>query len=665
MADGAGKLQRHAAALAAAVLLAAVASVSTSRAQNYSHARIVRLSFVQGTVSVSRPGVAEWSQAPVNTPIQQGFKVATAANSFAEIEFENASTARLGEESELDFNELALAPSGAKINRMTMVAGYGTFDVIPETGDVYTVTAGQSVLRPSGRAIFRVDLNSTAERVEVFRGVVNVSSPYGSGQLTRNDVLQIDPTTRAYVVTHGIKEDAWDRWVQKRDQVLLAERGHSVPAGFSSYASPYAGLYGWNELSYYGDWTDVPGYGFGWSPFASAGWMPFSYGQWAWYPGFGWTWVDYDPWGWLPFHYGNWAFISDFGWMWFPGDFGYWSPACVTWYQGNGWVGWSPGVVRTWKGSSGAVGGRNFILGVRTGTFRTGRAINPADVLREPPQVGERVATPNLAPTLSAYLPGTATQAPNLRPLRIIGRPSPILRGAVGPRVSPNSPVTRVTSGARTLLIGSRTQARTGVPAPTVVLPRETAFAGTKAGGKTPAGIIFDSHTGEFVNNPNIAPPGARGRESITLRPGSTTTGAGPATVRLLAPKSGSGATVAPAFQSQAPAPTAPKRQGWLSRLFGGRSAPRTTGGGKAMSGGRQMQLGRPMNAPRGGQSAPHTQSRPSFGRSESPRQSGGLGGGVHESAPRMSGGFGGERAGGGSGGGEVHSAPASAGRPR
>ncbi len=637
------------------ILLAGLVTALALKAQGYSHARIVRLSFVQGTVSISRPGVAEWSQAPVNTPIEQGFKVATAANSFAEIEFENSSTARLGELSELDFTELALAPDGGKINRMNMVTGYATFDVIPEAGDVYTVTADGTVLRPSGRTIFRVDLNSTAQRVEVFRGIVNVSSPYGSGQLTKNDVLHIDPTTRAYVVTHGITMDAWDRWVEKRDQVLLAERTQSSPALSSAYSAAYPNLYGWNELSYYGDWSDIPGYGFGWSPFASAGWMPYSFGQWAWYPGFGWTWIDYDPWGWLPFHYGNWAFISGFGWTWFPGPFGYWSPACVTWYQGDGWVGWSPG-------TSGVLG--NPVIAVGTGTFRTGRPIDPAQVIREQPQSGQRLASPNVAPTVSAYLPGRPISAPNLR---IMGRPAAGIRGPGTSPITAGATRARVTSGMHTLVMGRPAAPRTGVPAPTVVLPSVTAFAGTKAASHTPSGIVFDSRTGTFVNSPNAVAPTARGRENITLEPSRAPNGEAPKAGTLLAPRMGTSLSTAP--HTEAPAQTtAPKKQGWFSRLFGGRSAPRSAGAsGTAAPRGRQMQLGQP--APRGGMAAPRQESRPVFGHAASPRTGGGFGG-VHESAPHMGGGgFGGgihmESGGGGFGGGAVHSAPAaSSGRP-
>ena len=37
--------------------------------QPVSHVRVVRLSYISGTVGVKRPGATEWSKALVNTPI--------------------------------------------------------------------------------------------------------------------------------------------------------------------------------------------------------------------------------------------------------------------------------------------------------------------------------------------------------------------------------------------------------------------------------------------------------------------------------------------------------------------------------------------------------------------------------------------------------------------
>ena len=45
-------------------------------AEKLSQVRIVRLSFAQGTVTVRRAGSSEWTNALVNSPIQEGFSLA-------------------------------------------------------------------------------------------------------------------------------------------------------------------------------------------------------------------------------------------------------------------------------------------------------------------------------------------------------------------------------------------------------------------------------------------------------------------------------------------------------------------------------------------------------------------------------------------------------------
>jgi hypothetical protein len=60
-----------------ALLIGSIAALAAET--EYSHARIVRLSFVEGTVTVLRPA-SDWANAPVNTPIQEGFQLSTDKN---------------------------------------------------------------------------------------------------------------------------------------------------------------------------------------------------------------------------------------------------------------------------------------------------------------------------------------------------------------------------------------------------------------------------------------------------------------------------------------------------------------------------------------------------------------------------------------------------------
>ena len=302
-----------------------------------SHVRVVRLSYVSGTVGVKRPGATDWSKALVNTPVQEGFEITTAANSFAEVEFENGSTARLGELSHLVFDQLALDAQGDKLNRMTFEQGYATFHFLPEKHDSYSVKVADATLTPSGKSAFRTDFDKGHVRVEVFNGSVEVVARSGSEKLGKDKTLEYDTgTTQVAFDTHrGTERDSWDNWTEARDsQASLALSDQAVAA--------HGPVYGWSDLDTYGEWAMFPGFGYGWSPFAPMGWSPYSIGIWGWYPGMGYTWISTEPWGWLPYHYGMWNFSPDFGWFWIPGNFGFWSPALVAWYTGPGWVGWSP-----------------------------------------------------------------------------------------------------------------------------------------------------------------------------------------------------------------------------------------------------------------------------------------------------------------------------------
>jgi Family of unknown function (DUF6600)/FecR protein len=384
----------------------------------YSHARIVRLSFVEGQVTVQRGGSTKWSNAPVNTPIQEGFKLQTDMGSFAEIEFEDGSTARLGELSSVEFTQLALAASGDKLSGLTLDSGYGSFHLVSPNGNQFEVKAGDATLTPHGQAQFRADLTPPRLRVEVFKGSVDVSSPEGTALLSKDNVLEVSTgTEEAFNLSTGISKDDWDHWVEQRDKLQAANH---IPKAYRGVNAP---TYGWSDLYSYGNWSYCGGYGLGWSPFASAGWSPYTFGQWAWYPGYGYTWIGYEPWGWLPYHYGGWSFdASCGGWQWFPGGFANWSPGLVSWYAGPGWIGWQPtGPAPATGGGTtarprpprspaprlaGCAAGQRCVAAETLDAFAQGKTVRPTTMLSGDVSQATAVAEPEVAPEASAFLPG-------------------------------------------------------------------------------------------------------------------------------------------------------------------------------------------------------------------------------------------------------------------
>jgi hypothetical protein len=389
-----------------------------------SHARVVRLSYVSGTVTLKRPNSPEWENALLNTPLQEGFLLSTFAGGFAEVEFENGSTASLGESSQLLFTQLALSATGGKLNGMTLAQGYGTFHFWPEENDHNRVKAGDVTLTPNGKSRFRADLARDRVRLEVFAGSVEAATPTHLATLGEGKTLEClsGSAEQAFNIRAGIDKDAWDKWTEARDkQAHLAALDDSVGT---------MGLrYGWNELDTYGEWVRIPGRGLAWSPYAQAGWSPYSFGTWQWYPGFGWVWASGEPWGWLPYHCGQWFDDFSFGWYWMMPMDGcmFWEPSLVTWFRGPGWIGWAPssGVSRpggfrppSGKGnpvqpppfhpspvspdrSSGSgnslVAGRN-VTAVPTSVFQNRQMVTPDLVEHVPAGAGNRIEPPPFEP---------------------------------------------------------------------------------------------------------------------------------------------------------------------------------------------------------------------------------------------------------------------------
>src|SRR5882762_10559766 len=122
-------------------------SASVANADN-SHARIIRLSLVQGDVRIAHnvngdplqsPDNA-WESASLNLPIHQGDAVAT-DNGRAEVEFESGNIAFLAQNTVLEFYDLSLE-DGSFTTRLILRQGSAAFSVKPGRGDYFSVTGG-------------------------------------------------------------------------------------------------------------------------------------------------------------------------------------------------------------------------------------------------------------------------------------------------------------------------------------------------------------------------------------------------------------------------------------------------------------------------------------------------------------------------------------------
>jgi hypothetical protein len=115
----------------------------------------------------------------------------------------------------------------------------------------------------------------------------------------------------------------------------------SAPAAPASSAEPVVNFdYVQGQLSPYGSWVDVPGYGQCWQPTVESGWRPYyDAGHWV-YSDAGLYWQSDNPWGSIVFHYGSWTYAGAYGWVWVPGY--QYAPSWVFWRHTEGALGWAP-----------------------------------------------------------------------------------------------------------------------------------------------------------------------------------------------------------------------------------------------------------------------------------------------------------------------------------
>ena len=131
-----------------------------SQQLNPSPVRKVRISFVQGTVTVKRHGAAEWEVAQTQTPIEEGIVVSTSDDGIATVKLENGSTIQLGELTKANFTQLTTDADGNKLTVVTLEQGHAIFHLIPEQQDVYKVKIADATLTPYGKTEFQTDFIS-------------------------------------------------------------------------------------------------------------------------------------------------------------------------------------------------------------------------------------------------------------------------------------------------------------------------------------------------------------------------------------------------------------------------------------------------------------------------------------------------------------------------
>jgi hypothetical protein len=331
-------------ALTGALLLTAGA-FTPARAQDPDDLKrgVARISLMNGDVSVRRGDSGDWVAGVINAPLMTDDRVASAASSRGEVQFDAANMLRFGANTELRLTQLEYGRT-----QMELARGIITYRVLRPTDSNVEIDTPNVSVRPAKQGSYRISVNEAGEtEVTARSGDVEIFTPTGSQWVRSGQTLMARGTASdpEFQIVAANPPDEWDRWSDGRDRTLLQSNS-------PRYVGP--GISGAEDLDTYGNWTNVPEYGNVWQPAVASDWAPYQSGRWVWEDWYGWTWVSYDPWGWAPYHYGRWFHHDRLGWCWYPGVFGarhFWSPALVGFFGfghgigvgfGFGNIGWVP-----------------------------------------------------------------------------------------------------------------------------------------------------------------------------------------------------------------------------------------------------------------------------------------------------------------------------------
>ncbi len=330
-------------ALIAVTFMNAFPATAAEQAPNKNGPGVARVSILQGSAVVQRADGDKQVAATVNAPLLPGDYISTGATSRAEVQLDGYTALRLGG------NVQARITTNDRNNRSVQLAD-GTVELgVVHDGDAVSVETPSVTVRSGQTGDYRISVGKDGSTwITTRRGTAEVVTPQRTYSLEsgRTLVARGSASDPSITYTTEVGYDSFDDFNAKRDQTMVA----AIDA--NPHLSP--DIAGYDNLSQYGQWQDVSGYGNAWVPNQTANWSPYSDGSWTWGGGYGWTWVGSEPWGWAPYHYGRWFYANGYGWAWYPppyGAYSAWSPALVGFFGfgigvsvgfGYPYIGWYP-----------------------------------------------------------------------------------------------------------------------------------------------------------------------------------------------------------------------------------------------------------------------------------------------------------------------------------
>ncbi len=295
----------------------------------------MRISLIEGDVSIKTAGMDDWGAGALNGPLAEGDQVWAPEDSRVELQMPSRSYLRLD-----GLSAVQILSLDKENSQFYLSQGQGYFYFHLQPGGTLQVDTPDVSIRAFNDTVFRIDVSVSDHYtdVAVYKGHVEAENRLGRTRINAGEMLSLAQDTEGEVSPMG-PPDQWESWNKERNDRLFAREDPGA-----RYLPPELRAYAY-DFTAGGRWVQVPGYGYCWTPLAgiNADWAPYRRGRWAWIGG-DYVWISADPWGWVPYHYGRWAFFAAIGWCWVPplaGDV-YWGPGFVGWVKTNDYVAWVP-----------------------------------------------------------------------------------------------------------------------------------------------------------------------------------------------------------------------------------------------------------------------------------------------------------------------------------
>jgi hypothetical protein len=262
------------------------------------------------------------------------------------------------------------------------------------------VTFGDSVATATGFTVMRIRMDNPPGEVAVFSGNAHLERGNSAAvDLHGGESVTLSGTDPSrYNLSESIESDSWDSWNSDRDQALNAEAVDQTGVA-NNFVNNEAPNPAWNDLDSNGNWYNVPGQGYIWSPYQASnpGWDPYGCGHFVYTPRYGYIWVSCESWGYLPYSCGSWNYFDSFGWGWSPGmGMGM---GCRPWWGGGGYGGINIGIAPrgyrpiTRPGPPGPIRGRYPIIAINRGPS-VGNGVMPIRARTAPVEIGGHTVEP-------------------------------------------------------------------------------------------------------------------------------------------------------------------------------------------------------------------------------------------------------------------------------